>query len=402
VPCYPEKVAFSRIQGRRLEPDWSLVDGSASGDVLAFALAAGIVSGEEAERGQFVRKVRDEEAAGWLGRAAAAAGTVLAEDRLAEIRAETAIEFVRTFAEAFDWSGQRALLEPQDASAAARFRELQGLSGEDLVLALLALKAGILPGGLDPGWTSARLSRGNVLEMLVLWLRRQPGWEPLVGRVIAVRGTELELLQGKDRIRVPLAPGLVTLSSRKGASPRLREVLEVKSGDKVRLLREPAGAATYLALEEDPDGAAYDRLSPYSWWTRRITFADLSAAAARHAEMPGLRDARAAEVSANDRVVALELVGEKGRTRRVEGLAVRTLLGLPDLRADLAFERDSRSRLVAITATGRGWGHGVGLCQFGAFGMALQGATAEEILAHYYPGTELAALDSVKNGDGLR
>ena len=36
---------------------------------------------------------------------------------------------------------------------------------------------------------------------------------------------------------------------------------------------------------------------------------------------------------------------------------------------------------------GRGWGHGVGLCQYGAMAMAEQGWTAEKILAHYYPGT---------------
>lgn len=38
---------------------------------------------------------------------------------------------------------------------------------------------------------------------------------------------------------------------------------------------------------------------------------------------------------------------------------------------------------------GRGWGHGVGLCQWGAMAMAEQGYTAEKILTHYYPGTSV-------------
>jgi SpoIID/LytB domain protein len=38
---------------------------------------------------------------------------------------------------------------------------------------------------------------------------------------------------------------------------------------------------------------------------------------------------------------------------------------------------------------GAGWGHGVGLCQIGAAVMAGQGKSYEEILAHYYPGTNL-------------
>jgi stage II sporulation protein D len=43
---------------------------------------------------------------------------------------------------------------------------------------------------------------------------------------------------------------------------------------------------------------------------------------------------------------------------------------------------------------GRGWGHGVGMCQWGAKGMAEQGHTMRQILEFYYPGTVLAALDA--------
>lgn len=42
-----------------------------------------------------------------------------------------------------------------------------------------------------------------------------------------------------------------------------------------------------------------------------------------------------------------------------------------------------------LRITGEGWGHGVGMCQYGANGMARRGAGFREILARYYPGTEL-------------
>ena len=42
-----------------------------------------------------------------------------------------------------------------------------------------------------------------------------------------------------------------------------------------------------------------------------------------------------------------------------------------------------------FVVTGRGWGHGVGLSQWGAYGFARQGATYDRILAHYYSGTTL-------------
>jgi stage II sporulation protein D len=41
---------------------------------------------------------------------------------------------------------------------------------------------------------------------------------------------------------------------------------------------------------------------------------------------------------------------------------------------------------------GRGWGHGVGLSQWGAMAMAREGWTAERILAHYYPGTTIMRI----------
>jgi peptidoglycan hydrolase-like amidase len=41
---------------------------------------------------------------------------------------------------------------------------------------------------------------------------------------------------------------------------------------------------------------------------------------------------------------------------------------------------------------GAGWGHGAGLCQIGALGMSLNGYSAEQIVAHYYPGSELKKI----------
>jgi stage II sporulation protein D len=44
---------------------------------------------------------------------------------------------------------------------------------------------------------------------------------------------------------------------------------------------------------------------------------------------------------------------------------------------------------ATFVISGRGWGHGVGMAQWGAYGFAQQGSTYDEILSHYYPGTTL-------------
>lgn len=47
---------------------------------------------------------------------------------------------------------------------------------------------------------------------------------------------------------------------------------------------------------------------------------------------------------------------------------------------------------MSFRYTGGGWGHGAGLCQIGALGMALKGFSVEEILEHYYPGSVLNTI----------
>jgi len=46
----------------------------------------------------------------------------------------------------------------------------------------------------------------------------------------------------------------------------------------------------------------------------------------------------------------------------------------------------------SFTVTGSGWGHGIGMSQYGAYGMALDGYTAAEILTHYFTGTTVATV----------
>lgn len=75
--------------------------------------------------------------------------------------------------------------------------------------------------------------------------------------------------------------------------------------------------------------------------------------------------------------------------------AVRTVFETPDGRplggsaVEFVPTQDG-DRLARLTANGGGWGHGVGMCQWGAVGRARGGQRSEEILAAYFPGTTLA------------
>jgi stage II sporulation protein D len=50
---------------------------------------------------------------------------------------------------------------------------------------------------------------------------------------------------------------------------------------------------------------------------------------------------------------------------------------------------DMTKKKTSFVFKGNGWGHAVGLCQWGAKGMAENGFSYKEILMHYYPGTQI-------------
>lgn len=87
------------------------------------------------------------------------------------------------------------------------------------------------------------------------------------------------------------------------------------------------------------------------------------------------------------RISTLEIVGERGRATVEGDLRIRRLLG--GLKSSM-FEvrRDGGSWQFS----GGGFGHGVGMCQTGAIGMAENGKGYREILGHYYAGTHVHAL----------
>jgi stage II sporulation protein D len=87
--------------------------------------------------------------------------------------------------------------------------------------------------------------------------------------------------------------------------------------------------------------------------------------------------------------VARMAVEHTGGTATLRGTDFRRLIGYDALKSTLFVPVSQNG---AVRFEGRGWGHGVGLSQFGAKGMAERGYTYARILEHYYPGTTLATL----------
>jgi len=122
-------------------------------------------------------------------------------------------------------------------------------------------------------------------------------------------------------------------------------------------------------------------------WASDIARADLEAALASHGLAPASwRNLAIARRGESGRAVTLRLDGQEIAAETFR-LAVGESLGwnkIPSTWFEVSRQGDS------FAFHGRGWGHGVGLCQKGAAAMAAQGHTAREILEQYFPGADAA------------
>lgn len=94
------------------------------------------------------------------------------------------------------------------------------------------------------------------------------------------------------------------------------------------------------------------------------------------------------ERNRSGRVRALRVTGTTGSVV-VPGRRLRELLGTDWLRSLNFTVKFSSGKL---SFDGFGWGHGVGLCQWGAFGMARKGKGMDAILSFYFPGAQRRGL----------
>ncbi len=146
------------------------------------------------------------------------------------------------------------------------------------------------------------------------------------------------------------------------------------------------------AWATDPDpalrGVADDHCAK-SDWSRRLE----GSALAQASHLGALKSFEVLERGVSQRVVRLRLTGTEGTIEAHSELAVRRLLGdLPSALFTFSLERSPDGTLRTLQLTGKGHGHGVGLCQSGAMGMAAEGQGYREILQHYYRGTTIRKL----------
>ncbi len=127
----------------------------------------------------------------------------------------------------------------------------------------------------------------------------------------------------------------------------------------------------------------------YGWWTVVVDADALSAALRRKGHNVGrVTNVEPLEVGPSGRALKVRITSDKG-VLVMKAYDFRLLVGPSQIR-NTNFK--VRNYGGAFEFYGRGWGHGVGMCQFGAKGLADRGYDYSAIIRYYYPTVTLARL----------
>ena len=162
----------------------------------------------------------------------------------------------------------------------------------------------------------------------------------------------------------------------------------IVGGENVKFQTDAAGQVYYLEIEPTDLPTSAESMSPFSNWTRTLGASAVQSRLSRYISGIGtLYDLNIKSKGYSRRAVELEIIGSNG-TKILKGGKIRSALRLNE-QLFVINKKYSGSQVTSYTFTGRGWGHGVGMCQYGAYGLAKMGVKFDEIIKHYYTGVEL-------------
>ena len=274
------------------------------------------------------------------------------------------------------------------------------VDGQERALDASYFLGGTVPREANPGLLSFLVRRGIVPPGDLT------GGEPSLKQVLAALARlwqELEPLEftegtlladgqvrpkGKGPEPLRLQAEVLLAEEAPGGHLRLVARTDAQVGDRLKWIGD-GGASRILVRRLDPDGASMDRYNPTAHWKVEVKEADLLA---RLGARAGIHAVNGLDLEHNSEGRVLKLTVRDGRNRPhvFTGMRIRGVLGLKDnVFRVLTVGAGAQRRWIFY---GRGWGHGVGMDQTGAYGFALEGWSFDRILKHYYTGIALTRV----------
>jgi len=333
----------------------------------------------------FNESISVSEAESWLRNASALLGKKNNVNKNASKKSSFTLEmFVNMVIDMFAWQGRvdNLLLESEkDFILRNRGEWSEKTEGNAAYL----IQSGILPSIDKVGSPHGALTRGEVV--LYIWKVMQ-SYKSFTKEGIfkAKHEDKIELEMEEEKLQLMLSPDIFLIRNYNGIYSFVSQ-LEVLGGEKIKWI-ETEREVLLIEIIYPPYSNILDRSSTYHNWQERISREGLSKRINQYYPVGELEDIVSQKRGSSKRVIELLIKGSSPPVL-VKGFKIRRILGLRDILFIIDREFDEDGKVKYFTFRGKGWGHGVGLCQIGAFGMAQAGADYKEILKKYYHGIKV-------------
>lgn len=231
-------------------------------------------------------------------------------------------------------------------------------------------------------------SRGKMLRLIRQVLEKQK-WMPQLqsGTTRPSADGKLVLRVGRTDRPLTVRPD-VFLFRQFGADMYQVKEAALVGGEEVRYQTDASGAVWYLEVVPTTTPTVAENASPFTNWRETLSAGAVQQRLSRYVRGIGtLYDVKVKTRGYSRRATEIEIIGSNG-TKTLKGGRIRSALRLRE-QLFVIDKRYSGDRVTSYTFTGRGWGHGVGMCQYGAFGLAKMGVKFDDIIRHYYTGVEV-------------
>lgn len=200
---------------------------------------------------------------------------------------------------------------------------------------------------------------------------------------------KLVLKSGKSEKQVVINPNVFLFRQFGDQYFQVKEVALV-GGESVAYQTNGLGEVIYLEVKPTDEPTVAENMSPFTMWNVNLSASAVQSRLSRYVRGIGtLLDVNIKQKGYSRRATELELITTNG-IKTLKGGKIRSAFRFKEQLFVMNKRYDGNGRAVSYSFTGRGWGHGVGMCQYGAYGLGKMGVKYDAILKHYYTGITLS------------
>jgi stage II sporulation protein D len=238
---------------------------------------------------------------------------------------------------------------------------------------------------LQPGKS---LTRAELIR-LIRQIYEKRKWMPSLQTGTARPSVDGKLILrvGKTDRPLTVRPDVFLFREFGGTMYQVKEAAIV-GGEEIRFQTDASGSVFYLEIVPVITPTVAESMSPFTNWSETVSASTLQSRLSRYIKGIGtLYDVSIKSKGYSRRATEIEITGSNG-VKSLKGGKIRSALRLRE-QLFVINKRYSGNQVASYTFTGRGWGHGVGMCQYGAYGLAKMGVKFDDIIRHYYTGVQV-------------